>query len=316
MSDARTFRPHPIFPGGHLQTLAGFYWPAKLPAYQAEMTRIPVPDGDQIALHDDCPDGWQPSRPVALLLHGLAGCHQSGYMVRLADRLTLQGIRTFRMDMRGSGASAGFAKLPGHAGRTEDAQAAIEYIASRCPASPLTLVGFSMGGNIALGTAANAAKTKMGNLQKCIAVCPPVNLSKCCRELQQGTGRFYDRYLLRFLIEDWQESGGTVTESTPQSIYEFDDLVTAPRSGYQDAEDYYAHCSSGPRLAEIDIPTKILAAKNDPIVPFAAIAQSERSPCVELISTSSGGHLGYVTRKRNVSDGRWMDWQLANWISE
>ena len=66
---------------------------------------VDVSDGDQIALHDDRPQEWLASDPVVLLLHGLAGCHGSGYMMRLADRLTRRGLRVFRMDMRGTGAA-------------------------------------------------------------------------------------------------------------------------------------------------------------------------------------------------------------------
>lgn len=237
-------------------------------------------------------------------------------MVRLVERLTRRGIRCFRMDMRGTGAATGHATQPGHAGRTEDVAVAIRDISERCPQAALTLVGFSMGGNIALGTTADSSRASVGNLQRCIAVSPPVDLSKCCRELRMGLGKFYDRYLLRFLLKLWKQNGGELPNRRPNSIYEFDDLITAPLSGYRDAEDYYAQCSSGPRLGEINIPTIILAAKDDPVVSYSAIADTSRSSSVELVPTNSGGHLGYLSGRRSVDNGRWMDWQLTEWICE
>lgn len=314
MAESSNFQPHPLIRGGHLQTLAGFYWPTPLPPYQAKMELLEVPGDDKIALHDDCPPEWTPTDRVALLIHGLAGCHGSGYVVRLADRLTRSNIRCFRMDMRGTGAASGHAKLPGHAGRTEDVTVAINTIADRCPHAPMSLVGFSMGGNLALNMMANASQQPVGNLDHCIAVSPPVDLSKCCRELRTGSSAVYDKYLIYFLLKIWQRTGGEWRGKQPRSIYEFDDLITAPLSGYRDAEDYYAQCSSGPRLPEITLPTTILAAKDDPLVASSAIADAELSPSINLVMTDSGGHLGYFSRRQHAGDGRWMDWQLCDWI--
>ena len=311
-----SFRPHPFFRGGHAQTLAGFYWPASTPSYTATAIPVPVSDGDQIVLHDDQPSSWNATDGVALLLHGLAGCHGSGYMVRISAKLCDRGIRTFRMDMRGVGAATGLADLPGHAGRTADAAAAVERIATICPEAPLTIVGFSMGANVVLGTLADASTREIGNLVRGIAVAPPVDLSACCHELQTGVGQLYDQYLIRLLVRRWREAGGKINGTTPQTIFQFDDTITAPLSGYRDAEDYYAHASSGPRLNEIKLPTRILAARDDPVVSFRTIEESPRSPHVELLVTDSGGHLGFLGRRRDVPDRRWLDQQIVKWICD
>lgn len=308
------FRPHVLARGGHLQTLAGFYWPTTRIAYRAEKEIVELPDGDRIALHDDRPSSWSPSDDVVLMLHGLAGCHGSAYMVRIAAKLNSRGIRTFRMDMRGMGAVSGMAKQPGHAGRTEDAAAAIRTIARRCPAAPLTLLGFSMGANITLGTLADASEQQIGNLRRGIAIAPPVDLSRCCRELSQGVRRCYDRFLIRHLVRAWRAVGGSFNGGPPKSVYQFDEQITAPLCGYRSAEDYYARSSSGPRLATIKLPTKILAAKDDPVVAFEAIESTARSGDVQLFVTDSGGHLGYVCRRTDVPDRRWMDSQIVSWI--
>lgn len=278
---------------------------------------IDVSDGDRIALHDDQPIEWLASDPVVLLLHGLAGCHGSAYVMRLADRLTRKGIRVFRMDMRGTGAATGKARLPGHAGRTSDAAAAIRTIHELCPDAPLTMVGFSMGGNITLGTLADASRESIGNLQRGIAVGPPVDLSRCCHELRTGLRRFYDSFLVKHLLQRWAATGGSLNGHRPRSIYEFDDTITAPLSGFRDAEDYYAQSSSGPRLRDINIPTRIIAAKDDPVVAFGAIAEAERSDAVELHVSESGGHLGFFGTdacSQGIQDYRWMDWRIESWI--
>ncbi|HQU44402.1 MAG TPA: alpha/beta fold hydrolase, partial [Pirellulales bacterium] len=168
---------------GHFQTLAGVYLPGRRFVYKARQHRVTLDDGDQIVLHDDCPEGWQPGDRVALLIHGLAGCHQSIYMLRIAARLEELGVRAFRMDLRGCGAGVGLARLPYHAGRSEDAAAALETIARLCPASPVALVGFSMGGNIALKLLGELGEERCGHLDRAVAVCPPFDLLAAVRHV-------------------------------------------------------------------------------------------------------------------------------------
>ncbi len=310
------FTAHPLIRGGHAQTVAGLFWPSDVPPYSAVAHRVQLDDGDHIVLHEDGPGNWSPGDQVALLLHGLAGCHGSGYMRRTAAKLCARGVRVFRMDMRGVGAAAGLARLPAHAGRTEDASAALEKLSQLCPHSPVTLIGFSLGANITLGTLAEAARRPIGNLTRGIAVSPPADLSICCRELRKGLKRSYDAYLIRLLLKAWAKTGGVMPNRLPRSIYEFDERITAPQSGYRDAEDYYAQCSSGPRWSQINLPTRILAARDDPMVPISSIEGFPRSASVELFVTDSGGHLGYLSPRGLVSDRRWLDQRIVEWVCD
>ena len=80
--DRAPFIQHSLIRGGHTQTIAGTYlWRAG--PYVAKQHAVELSDGDQIILRDDCPDDWQGSGTIAILIHGLAGCHGSGYMQRL-----------------------------------------------------------------------------------------------------------------------------------------------------------------------------------------------------------------------------------------
>ena len=143
------FRSHPLLRGGHAQTLAGAYLPSVRSAYRAAQHRVRLADGDQLVLHDDRPPDWRDGDRTAMLIHGLGGTYLSGYMRRIALRLGQIGIRVFRLDLRGAGAGIWLAKLPYHSGRSDDAAAAIRYIAEICPGSSTSLIGFSLGGNIA-----------------------------------------------------------------------------------------------------------------------------------------------------------------------
>jgi predicted alpha/beta-fold hydrolase len=236
-------------------------------------------------------------------------------MSRTAAKLCARGVRSFRMDMRGLGAARGLARRPAHAGRIEDAVAALETMATLCPRSHVTLVGFSMGGNIALGTLAKS-RPSVGNLERGIAISPPSDLSACCRALREGVTRLYDRYLARFLVRKWTDMGGALNGAVPRSIYDFDEQITAPQSGFRDAEDYYRQASSGPLIRDIEAPTIIVAARDDPMIPVDTICQFERPANVALYITDGGGHLGYIASRRHVPDRRWLDEQIVRWVCQ
>src|SRR5579864_4672507 len=201
----REFVPHPLLPTGHLQTLGGVLLPQNAGNDEPRRHQVLLADGDQIVLNDDTPANWQDGGRTALLIHGLAGCHSSPYVQRIAGKLNARGVRTFRLDLRGCGAGLGLARLPYHSGRSEDAAAALRKIAELCPRSPTTLIGFSLGGNIALKLLGESANDLPEQLDRAAAVCPPVDLLRCVESLARGINRFYDRHFVRLLcaqIED------------------------------------------------------------------------------------------------------------------
>ena len=315
------FRPHLLLKGGHAQTLAGVYLPGPRYIYRARQHRVQLADGDQLILHDDCPDGWQPGRRAALLIHGLAGCHESGYMQRIAHKLSTRGVRVFRMDLRGCGAGQELASLPYHSGRSEDAVAALEEIARIAPNSPVTLVGFSLGGNITLKLAGELEDRPCAHLDSAMAVCPPADLAACSRQIQKWPNTLYDRYFVVRLIEQLEARRHLLPREhalpfarQPRNLWEFDNLFTAVVCGFGTAENYYATASSLPLVSRIQLPTMILASRDDPMIPPNGLESVELPPAVRLHMTDHGGHLGFIGRAGIDPDRRWMDWRVLDWV--
>src|ERR1700722_15549150 len=245
------FEPHPLLRNRHAQTLAGVYLPGGRYPYRAVHYRVVLPDGDAIVLHDDIPEAWQAGGRVALLIHGLAGCHTSPYMVRVAAKLNAVGVRTFRMDLRGCGSGEGLAALPYHAGRSDDAMAALEFIGKLCPQAPVALVGFSLSGNIVLKLLGEAPGAVPANVTKAAAICPAIDLGRCVRSLVGPFQRAYDRYFVRVLSRQIHTNTrlrpDVVPLKTPRrmrSIFDFDDFYTGPVCGFGSADNYYASSSA------------------------------------------------------------------------
>lgn len=344
------FRPHPLIRGGHLQTIIGSYLPWQKVTYAARQHRVPLSDGDQIVVHDDLPapsantgatnaispsasravaeaseaepeSAWQAGDPVVLLLHGLGGCHQSGYMQRCTVKLTARGYRVFRMDLRGYGAGFPFARHPVHAGRSEDAGAVLDYLLELCADSPIHLVGFSMGANIVLKLAGELGPLVPGNLASVMAVSPPIDLIECSRNIQRSANSMYDRMFVRSLLRHIQRRKVAVPgalarplDPPPRRLIEFDNRFTAPLAGFADAEDYYTRASSCALLRHIAVPTLILSAANDPIIPVKPFETASYSSTTKLLITPCGGHLGFIARRGADPDRRWLDWRVVEWI--
>ena len=85
--------------------------------------------------------------------------------------------------------------MPYHGGCTNDLLVALQRVVEMCPTSPLSLIGFSIGGNVALKLAGEAADHLPEQLSRMVVVSPPIDLEVCVKRLSQGAGRFYDRYL-------------------------------------------------------------------------------------------------------------------------
>jgi predicted alpha/beta-fold hydrolase len=316
------FRPHPLVRGGHAQTLAGAYLPGHRFVDRAQHRVVRLDDGDALVLHDDCPADWQPTHRSALLIHGLAGCHESGYMRRIAGKLNAQGVRAFRMDLRGCGAGVALARLPYHSGRSDDAAAALAAIAQMFPDSPTTLVGFSLGANITLKLLGELGESACGNLDSAMAVCPPTDLAACSRQISLPANRMYDRFFVGLLLEQLRARERLVRDAarvsftrTPRTLWEFDDSFTAPICGFGTADNYYRAASSLPWIARIERPTLILASRDDPMIPPRALEQLQPPPSVRVHMAESGGHLGFVGRGGCDADRRWMDWRVVEWVT-
>jgi hypothetical protein len=316
------FRPHPLLPTGHLQTLAGIYLPQGVATEQSRAQRVTLDDGDQIVLHDDSPPGWEPGHRTALMIHGLAGCHASPYMQRIAGKLNAHGVRTFRMDLRGCGAGLGLARLPYHSGRSQDAAAALRKIAELCPESPTTLIGFSLGANITLKLVGESAADLPENLDRAVAVCPPVDLAHCVQSLARGVNRLYDRHFVRLLIKQVATQCRLIPDAPtldqknlPRGVFEFDEAFTAPVCSFGTAANYYRVCSSAQFVPAIRVPTLILAAADDPLIPSEVFANLQPPPAVTLNVARSGGHLGFIGRRNDDPDRRWMDWRIVEFAS-
>ncbi len=257
-------------------------------------------------------------------------------MQRIAAKLNDLGLRTFRKDLRGCGAGAALARRPYHSGRSDDAASTSQFIARLCPDSPTTIIGFSLGANIVFKLLGEIGGGLCGGLDSGVAICPPVDLMACSKNLGRWSNRIYDAH---FVSNLWRAARSRFIDDQsanrrnnglnnglknsdhfqfpsrrPGRLYEFDDVYTAPISGFRDAEDYYRTCSSGQFVPAIRKPTLAIAAADDPMIPARLFDRVAWPSCVQFHMAAGGGHLGFVGRRGVDPDCRWMDWRVVEWV--
>jgi hypothetical protein len=84
-----------------------------------------------------------------------------------------------------------------------------------------------------------------------------------------------------------------------RTVREFDGAVTAPHFGYRDAEDYYHQASACRVVQQIAVPTLIVTAQDDPVVPASIFDAPEvrGNPNITVVAPERGGHCAFISRK-------------------
>jgi predicted alpha/beta-fold hydrolase len=321
-ADFPPFRPLKLLKTAHLQTVGAYIVRGKQSGYSATKYVVPLSDGDRLVIHDDRPESWITGDRIAIIFHGLCGCHLSPYVVRVADKLNRRGIRTIRVDMRGYGDSTLISKSHLHGGCYQDVESVVDFVHQLSPISKLSLVGFSIGGNVILKTLGVWGENPHGNVDSAVAVSPPVDLIHCSWNLRQRGNRIYEKYFIsrmhsqltkrRRLVKDLVDNQ---VSPLPTRLIHWDDQFTAPCWGYRGAREYYEDASSAEQLAHVKVPTIVLTAQDDPVVPFGMYSEYAMSDFINLISTTHGGHLGFISQGAKDPDRHWMDWRICQWVT-
>jgi uncharacterized protein len=311
----------PIIRNPHLLTILGNFARRRLDLerFPQSETRIETEPGVNILVHSHHP-GREPVGCI-VTVHGLEGSSNAGY-VRSMSQLALQhGFAVYRTNMRSCGGTDEQCRTMYHAGLTADTLAILRRVRSSSKA-PLFLAGYSLGGNVALKLAGELGEQGPELLQGIVAVSTPIDLAACVRELRKPKNRIYEWRFLRALkgrirrrAEKYPESYSVDKLGSIRSVYEFDDAFVAPFFGFGTADNYYATQSSNQFLPSIRVPTLMIQAKDDPMIPFEVFSDPRLTgnPKIRLVVAEHGGHLGFIAAGEPHF---WVDRVILNWIEE
>lgn len=293
-------------------TIAAHLWRRKFPSLPPGETRLfETEPGTRVLTVGH----WQKDfRKCATLvvLHGLEGSIDSGYVMGTAEKAWLAGFNVVRLNQRNCGGSDELTPTLYHSGLSRDIRAVLIELIEKDGLPELFAAGFSMGGNLALKMAGEFSGDAPPEVKAFAAIAPALNLAACADALAERRNFIYERHFVRRLKARIRNKAALFPEiyrindlrngglRKIRTVREYDDALTAPHSGFRDASDYYARSSAGQFLAKIARPTLILAAEDDPFVPFSSIAGAVHgvNPLIELVSTKHGGHCAFISGSR------------------
>lgn len=317
MNNMKEFEAHPWLRNGHLMTIAGSFWRRKFPRLPPGQERFfdiePASANGQggTRTRGDC--HWQKNpreHATLILVHGLEGSSGSGYILGTAEKAFGAGFNVVRLNQRNCGGTEHLTPHLYHSGRSNDVRAVVEELIERDHLPEIFAAGFSMGGNLVLKMAGEYGAAAPPEVRGFVGVAPSFVLAACADALEEPRNFIYQRYFVRRLKrrmrrkaelfpEQYAAKVGNGALRSIGSVRQFDELITAPCSGFAGAEDYYARASAVNVLGAIARPTLILTAKDDPFVPYATFERREvrENPNIRLVAPCHGGHCSFIARE-------------------
>jgi len=318
-----SFRPAWWIPGTHLQTLWGRLLRTPVKA-RLRTERWRTPDSDFVdVVRLDAP---APSAPRVVLFHGLEGTIRSHYVARLVAELERRGWGMDLLLFRSCSGTPNETRRFYHSGDTADAMLVLERVVAEHPDAPLGLAGVSLGGNVLLKLLGERGPDMPSSVIGAATVSVPYDLALSCRRIERGFSRVYQEFFLRSLKRKAREKLARFPDlveparlERARTLWDFDDAITAPLHGFQDAADYYERSSSLGFLSAIRLPTLLLSARDDPFLPVHVLDDVTRiaasNPALHLEIAERGGHVGFVSGTVPWRPRYYAEWRIAEWFA-
>lgn len=216
------------------------------------------------------------ARRLLVLIHGLGGSAESGYMRSVTNAALAANVSTLRVNLRGAD-EHGWDFY--HAGLKDDVLRVLEdpRVATF---DSVGVFGISLGGHVTLRAAGDARLAK--NVTAVVTLCPPLDLEAAVaafdtkgqwlyrRHVLGGLKEMYRRFSLRVGHEaskrglpDWRQANAIAR------IRDWDESIVAPRHGFASALSYYHSERASTRLHEVTVPSLVVTTRWDPMVPHA-----------------------------------------------
>lgn len=287
--------------GGDLQTLANRLRPGRrdLALHRSERLSFALDDGDTLLAMLDRPAAPAAGRPLVILIHGLTGSEDSLYILSQARVLLDRGHGVLRLNLRGAGPSRSLCAGQYYAGRSQDLRVLLALLPSELTCDGIAAVGYSLGGAMLLKYLGEEGSATP--LVAAASVSAPIDLSVTCGHMMRARNALYHRHILGEMKREATGEGAELSRAErtailgAPSIWHYDDVFIAPRHGFSGAEDYYARCGPLRFLADIRVPTLLLAALDDPWIPGSLYSGYDWAANKSLLPTllRHGGHVGF-----------------------
>jgi len=250
------------------------------------------------------------SRALVLFLHGWEGSQDSTYVMSSARYFYDLGCSVMRLNFRDHGPTHHLNEDIFLATRFNEVFRAVQQICALEPDRPVYIAGFSMGGNFALRIARETIAQPIENLAHIFAMSPVIDPWPAAPLVDKGV--LISRYFLKKLkltmrkkqaaFPDLHDFSAALEMKT---VMEISHEILPKYSGLDNLENYFNGYRIEPQdLANCQVPTSIIMAKDDPIVPPNGVDLLSLSAFCRDIRLDYGGHNGFF---QSVFGPTWYD---------
>ncbi len=303
-------RPPWLLAGRHAQTIVSSLplrsrgWRGRVATLRAQTSSQLLALDSGVRLQGQYTPGKDSGKGLVIALHGWEGSADSSYMLSLALALNEAGYATFRLNFRDHGGTHDLNEELFHSCRIDEVVEAVGAVQKRYSPNRLLLVGYSLGGNFALRVGARAAEAGI-DLEKIIAVCPVLHPPHTMIALETGLWAYKTYYLRK-----WRRSLLAKQASFPhryrlgdlgrfKTLTDTTDFFVREYTEFSDIQTYlHGYSILGTALSDLSVPSHVIAAADDPIIPSTDLARLPPHPNLQLAVLPWGGHCGFVTSYR------------------
>lgn len=286
-------RPKWLF-SGHLETIYPAFF-RQVELQKPERERITTSDGDFLDLD------WyrKGNKRLVILSHGLEGNSTRPYMLGMAREFTLKGFDVLSWNFRGCSEELNKTVIFYHSGATYDLDAVVNHAEKNY--SEIFLVGFSLGGNLTLKYLGEK-RSHISKIKKAVAISVPLDLATSCDKISSGENIIYSKRFLNTLKEKVVRKSLAFPGKLPvgflrkiKTLRDFDEYFTGPMHGFSDAAEYYRVNSSLQFLDQIEVPSLVLNAQNDPFLSETCfpVKLAKSLDQIHFEFPKHGGHVGF-----------------------
>ncbi len=315
-----TFSPkNRFFRNTHLNTIYAslIRW---IPKVKFIRERIENNEGDFLDLD------WKKtgSKKLVLILAGLEGKSTSLYSRAAVRYFNKQHWDAVCMNYRGCSGEPNRLLGGYHMGATEDVKFTIEHILKTNDYSEIVILGYSLGGNLALKYIGEEGDDLPLQVKGSVSFSVPMDIKNSNYRLN----KWYNWHYIKWFMLTLNHKANQKKKQFPNELKSykgffmsgdfiyFDTHFTAPANGFSTVDDYWNESSSKPHLLNIKVPSLIVASEDDSFISENCypIEEAKKNANLFLQITRNGGHCGFI---RNFFEKHWwMEERAFEFIQE
>ena len=310
------YRPPAYLFNGHLETIVPSLF-RKVEGVNYLREKISTPDGDFLNLD------WSKigSDQLLVISHGLEGDSKRHYAMGLVKLFNRNGIDVLVWNNRTCGGELNLKPILYHHGASYDLDTVLRHAGSSNSYSEIYLAGISMGGAQTLKYLGETGSDLPKEIKKAAVYSTPCNLPSSAATLKHRSNLFYKNRFLGKLKRKMEAKAVQFPDlidlellSKVNDFDTFDTHFTAKLHGFKDANDFYHSVSADNWMHQIQVPTLIINALNDPLLGPecypVTLAESKSEIILEM--PSRGGHTGFVVGNQEFT---WAEYRLLEFLT-